>query len=213
VSVSPTPLTLDVAGQAGVPADARAVVLSVRRGGASPVEAVWAWPSGSDRPVAPSWRRASGSGSVAQVVVPLGADGRMRVAADSAGAVSLDVAGYVAAGDDRAFHPLVPQRLTKDGLRLDRRGATTVSVAGRAGVPRSATSVVVALSGSRSTGPARVQLWPRGATAPSTPDLVVPRKDSRETVSVVRLGRGGDLLLKARDARVRAELQVLGWIG
>jgi hypothetical protein len=42
---------------------------------------------------------------------------------------------------------------------------------------------------------------------------VVPRKDSRETVSVVRLGRGGDLLLKARDARVRAELQVLGWIG
>lgn len=212
LSVSPTPVTLDVAGQTGVPADARAVVLAVRRGGASPVGAVWAWPSGSDRPPAPSWRRVSGSGSVTQVVVPLGSDGRMRVAGDRAGAVSLDIAGYVAAGDDRAFHPLVPRSLARDPLQLGRHGVTTVSVAGRAGVPRRASSVVVALSASRSTGPARVLMWPRGATAPGTPDLVVPRNDSRETISVVRLGRGGDLRLKARDARVRAELQVLGWI-
>lgn len=212
LSVGTTAVTVDVAGQAGVPGDARAVVLAIRRGAASPVTGVWAWPTGSDRPSVASWRREGGSGSVAQVVVPLGTDGRIRVAADRSGLVSLDVAGYVAAGDQRAFHPLVPRTVTGAGVQLERSRAVNVSVQGRAGVPDRASAVVVALSGSRSGGLGRVRLWPRGGTEPRTADLVVPRRSSRDTVVVVRLGTGGDVRLRGDDVRVRADLQVLGWI-
>jgi hypothetical protein len=147
------------------------------------------------------------------VVVPLGADGDLRVAADRTGAVSLEVAGYVAADDARAFHPLVPRALTGDGVRLDRGRAATVSVRGRAGVPSSATAVVVALSGSRGSSSGRLVLWPRGGTEPKTADLIVPDKSARDTLAVVRLGDGGDVRIRALDAQLRADLQVLGWIG
>lgn len=213
LDVGSSPVSVDVAGRAGVPADARAVVLALRRGGDSPVGAVWAWAAGSERPNTPTWRRPRGSGSVTQVVVPLGADGGIRVAADRSGTMSLDVAGYVAADDARAFHPLVPRALTGDGVRLDRRQAATVSVRGRAGVPSGATAVVVALSGSRGSGPGRLLLWPRGGSEPTTADLIVPEGSARDTIAVVRLGDGGDLRLRSVDARLRADLQVLGWIG
>ena len=117
------------------PRTPRAVVLAIRRSGDSPVGSVSAWPAGGDQPSTPTWRRPRGSGSVSQVVVPLGTGGGIRVAADRSGPISLDVAGYVASGNDRSVHPVVPRSLLGDGVRLDKGDARTVSVRGRAGVP------------------------------------------------------------------------------
>jgi hypothetical protein len=211
VSVSSTPTTVEVAGRAGVPADARAVVLAVRRSGTSPVGAAWVWPAGADQPTQPSWRRPKGSGVVSQLIVPVGDAGAVRVAGDRAGTLSLDVAGYVAAGD-RAVRPLVPKMLIGDGVRLDAGQSRTIDVRGRMGVPSSATAVVVQISGSTPRGGGRLMVWPRGADEPRTADLIVPRDGARETVAVLRLGAGGDLRVRARDAQVRANLTVLGWI-
>ena len=97
MTMSTTARTVDVAGRAGVPDDARAVVLAVRRGGGSKVSSVWAWPESGNKPAAPAWRRARGAAHVGQVIVPLGSTGQLRVAADRSGPISLEVAGYVSA--------------------------------------------------------------------------------------------------------------------
>jgi hypothetical protein len=201
-----------VAGKAGVPSDARAVVLAVRRSGTSPVGSLWVWPTGSEQPAAPSWRRPKGSGVVSQLIVPLGDDGSVRVAADRSGPISLDVAGYVASGQERVVRPLVPKALMGDGVRLDAGQARTVDVRGRMGVPSGARAVVVQISGVTPGKGGRLMVWPRGGQEPRTADVIVPREGARETVAILRLGTGGDLRVRARDAKVRANLTVLGWI-
>ncbi len=212
LSVGPTAVAVDVAGRAGVPSDAKAVVLAIRRTAKSSVGAVWAWPAGGEKPGAPSWRRPRGSGSVSQVVVPLGAGGDIRVAADRAGSVAFDVAGYVSAGGSGSVHPVSPQALLKTGATLGKGDAKTVSVQGRAGVPSDARAVLVQLTGSAGKKQGRLMLWPRGAAEPSSADLVVPSRSSRETLAVVRIGKGGDLRLRARDATIRPNITVVGWI-
>jgi hypothetical protein len=210
--VSSSASSVDVAGRAGVPADARAVVLAIRRSGDSSVGAVWAWPTGGEQPAAATWRRPKGSGSVSQVIVPLGDDGGIRVAADRSGPISLDVAGYVAAGDSSDVHPVVPRTLIGDGVRLDKGDASTVSVRGRAGVPSGATAVVVQLTGASSKAPGRLMLWPRGSSEPSSADLIVPGGGARDTLAVMRLGKGGDLRVRSKDSTLRANLSIVGWI-
>ncbi|MCZ3387725.1 MAG: N-acetylmuramoyl-L-alanine amidase [Actinomycetia bacterium] len=212
LAVSSSAVSVDVAGRSGVPADARAVVLAIRRTGDSSVGAVWAWPNGGEQAAAATWRRPRGSGSVAQVIVPLGDNGGIRVAADRSGPISLDVAGYVAAGDSSDVHPVVPRTLIGNGVRLNKGDASTVSVRGRAGVPSDATAVVVQLTGSSSRAPGRLMLWPRGASEPRSADLIVPARGARDTLAVMRLGKGGDLRVRSRDSTLRANLSVVGWI-
>lgn len=212
LSVGTSATTVDVAGRAGVPADARAVVLAVRRGAASPVSSVWAWPESGNRPRAASWRQPTGSSSASQVIVPLGGTGRLQVAADRSGQISLQVAGYVAASSARTVHAVVPEPLARDGRPLAKGKARTVSVAGRAGVPADAKAVVLSVSGTAGGHSGALTVWPRGVKQPRTADLPLPRGGSRESVVVVRIGADGDIRLGASGAKVRGGLTLLGWV-
>jgi len=211
LSVGQSPVSVDVAGRAGVPAGARAAVLAIRRTPGSPVGAVWAWPAGSEKPGVPTWSRPQGSASVSQVVVPLGTDGQIRVAANISGSVAFDVAGYVTADGSRSVHPVVPKPLLASGKRLGPGEAVTIRVRGRADIPSDAKAVIVQLTGSAPKRQGRLMLWPRAATEPTSADLVVPAGVGRETLSVVRIGKGGDVRLRARDAALGANLTVVGW--
>jgi hypothetical protein len=204
--------TVDVAGRAGVPDDARAVVLAIRRGHNSRVSSVWAWPEGGNKPGSASWRRAPGTSTVTQVVVPLGSTGRLRLAADRAGQVAFEVAGYVASSVGRSVHPMVPRALLGDGVRLKSGNARTVSVRGRAGIPSDAEAVVVSVTGSSNKHNGRLTVWPRGSSEPRSADVVVPKRRSSETLAVVRIGKRGDLRLKANDGTLKGNLTVVGWI-
>jgi len=212
LSLSSSPVSVDVAGRAGVPANARAVVLAIRRSSSSRVGAVWAWSADGAQTATPTWRRASGNSSVSQVIVPLGSNGSIRVASDKSGPVSLDVAGYVAAGDSSDVHPLVPRSLLGGGAALGKGEATTVRVSGHAGVPTDASAVVVQLTGSSNNDAGRLKLWPRGARVPNSADLIVPARQARETLAVMRLGTGGDLRVRSEDSRLTANLSIVGWI-
>lgn len=212
LAVAPSAKTVDVAGRAGVPNDAKAVVLAIRRGSQSRVSSVWTWPESGTKPAAPTWRRASGAANVTQVIVPLGATGQLRVAADRSGPVSLEVAGYVASDTDRPVHPIVPRALLGDGAKLSAGKARTVSVRGRAGVPKAAGAVVVSVTGSSKKRSGRITVWPRGAAEPKTSDVMVPKHRTSESIAVMRIGRNGDLRLKAKDASLHGNLTVLGWI-
>jgi hypothetical protein len=210
--VDPSPVSVDVAGRAGVPAGAKAAVLAIRRTAGSPVGAVWAWPAGAEKPGAPTWSRPRGSASVSQVVVPVGDNGQIRVAANKSGSVAFDVAGYVASDGARSVHPVVPKSLLGSGKQLGKGEAERVGVRGRAGIPPEARAVVVQVTGSAGKKQGRLTLWPRGAAEPTSADLVVPARAGRETLSVLRIGKGGDVRLRARDAALRANLTVVGWI-
>lgn len=212
LSVGRSSVPVDVAGRAGVPVDAKAVVLAIRRSGGSPVGSVWAWPAGADRPGVPTWSRGRGTASVSQVVVPLGGNGGIRVAANRSGSVAFDVAGYVASDGTRSVHPVVPKSLLGTGKRLGKGDVRTVSVRGRAGIPSGAKAVLVQLTGSAGKKPGRLTIWPRAASEPKSADLVVPARAGRETLSVLRLGKGGDVRLRARDAALSANLTIVGWI-
>ena len=114
--------------------------------------------------------------------------------------------------DDRAVHAVVPRALLGDGVSLRRGSARTVSVAGRAGVPNDAKAVVVSVTGSAQKRSGRLMVWPRGSSEPRTADVLVPKRRSSESLAVVRLGVAGDLRLKARDATLRGNVTVVGWI-
>ncbi|HEX5018301.1 MAG TPA: hypothetical protein VFX15_12040, partial [Actinomycetes bacterium] len=207
-----TATTVDIAGRAGVPADAKAVVLAIRRGSQSRVTSVWAWPESGTKPGSPTWRRATGTPHASQVIVPLGSTGDLRVAADRTGPISLEIAGYVAGDSHSSVHATVPRTLLGDGVNLSRGKARTVSVRGRVGVPTDATAVVVSVTGSATKRTGRLTVWPRGGVEPKTSDVWVPKRRSSESVAVLRIGKRGDLKLKAKDASLRGNLTVLGWI-
>jgi hypothetical protein len=211
LGLTTTPQTVDIAGRAGVPDEARAVVLVVRRGSPSKVGSVWAWPESAKKPSAPVWQRPVGAPNVSEVVVPLGATGRLRVASDRSGPVSLEVAGYVASRLGRGLHQEVPRALLGDGVKIARGDSRIVSVAGRAGVPKDAQSVVVAVSGSAPKAGGRLTVWPRGSRPPHTSDVSVAGGRGSESVVVVGLGHRGDLRLGASGATLRGNLTLLGW--
>ena len=119
--------TVDVAGRAGVPNDAKAVVLAIRRGPKSRGELGVDMARERNQAVAAlTWRLARGPRTVTQLIVPLGSTGALRLAADRSGPVSLQVAGYVASDTDRPVHPIVPRALLGDGAKLSAGKARTV---------------------------------------------------------------------------------------
>jgi hypothetical protein len=99
-----------------------------------------------------------------------------------------------------------------DGVKVTKGHVRTVSVDGRAGVPSDARAVVVSVTGSAEKRSARVTVWPRGASEPSSSDLMVPRHRSSGSVVVLRIGRDGDVRLSARQGTIHGNLTVLGWI-
>jgi len=213
LSVDAGGVNIDVAGQAGVPSDARAVMLNVRRSANSKVGQVWAWPTGGDRPVPSTWTRSAGSAAAGMVVVPLGGGDQIRVAGDRAGQVSLDVVGYVAGSSEQSFHPMVPRRISREGLRIGRGDTANLSVRGRAGVPASARSVVVHVTGLNPRDKAQLTVWPRGRARPSPANLYIPKRVERDGMAIVRLGDRGDIRVHAAGSAVGTRVIVLGWIG
>jgi hypothetical protein len=212
LSVGQDPVGVVIAGRAGVPSDARAVVLNVRRPSGSKVSSVWAWRAGAAKPGPSSWRRGHGGPTAQRVIVPIGDAGEIRVAADRVGKIGLDVAGYVAAGDQRKLHPVVPRQLTKSGLRIKRGHSVNVSVRGRAGVHTDATAALVEVTGINPSHSAGITVWARGHTRPHPADLLVPRRQSRETLALVPIGDRGDIRVHAASGSAGVRVTVVGWV-
>ena len=72
--------------------------------------------------------------------------------------------------------------------------------------------MLVQVTGSAGKKYGSLTVWPRGAAEPRSSDLVVPKNSSRETQAVLRIGKAGDIRVRAKAARVRANLTVVGWI-
>jgi hypothetical protein len=201
-------LTLKVAGRGGVPADGGAAVLNVTATGAAGSGFVTVYPCDSPQPLASSLNFRSSTSVANTVVTNLSATGTVCLFVGGSGPVDLvtDVVGVFPAGS--GYHPLTPARVldtrpgesTVDGKQLgagaSAPGSTlALPVAGRGGVPATATSVVLNVTVDGASGSGFVTVHPCDGPLPLASNLNFVAGASAANGSVVPLAADGTVCL------------------
>jgi len=153
------------------------------------------------------------------VLVPVGAGGIVRVHVFGASTHLLaDVAGWYSHDPTRpgdGFSGVRPTRLLD--TRHDGAGAfvagerRTLRVAGVAGVPTGATSVVVNMTAVAPSGTGYVTAHPTGSPVPDVSNLNLTAGVTRPNLSVVRVGSGGSIDLGVAEASTHLLVDILGY--
>ena len=174
-------ISLPVANQGGVPANATAVVVNLTATSTDAAGYFAAFPEGTTWPGVSNLDWDLKSSTVAGLaVVPLGTDGNISIKVHGTSQVIADVFGYFTADTTGSeFTGVTPSRL------LDTRYATGIStktpipagntvvlqVTGKAGVPSGAKAVVLNLTVTGTVGAGFLTAWADGSTTPPTSNL------------------------------------------
>ncbi len=201
--VSAVPRTFAVAGRGGVPATATAVTGILTVTGSTSGGYVALGPLATATPSTSTLNFPRGDTRATGVTVTLGAGGTLSAVFRGSGgttALVFDVTGYFTPDTSGATYvALTPVRLldTRTGNGLGGAFVSAVprtfAVAGRGGVPATATAVTGILTVTGSTSGGYVALGPLATATPSTSTLNFPRGDTRATGVTVTLGAGGTL--------------------
>jgi hypothetical protein len=204
---------VQIAGRAGVPADATAAVVGVTAVGAARPAFVTVWPAGSDRPLA-STLNVSGSDPVANMaLVPLGPGGRVSLFAQNSVDLIVDVQGYVtgAAATSSAaglFVPLPPARVadSRDNLGLARMGAffdQELALAGFGGVPTDGVSAVAAnFTVTETRAPGFLSVYPSRTQRPLVSTLNFTAGSTVAAFGLPKVGTNGLGMVTMKQADV-----------
>ena len=227
-AVAGSTLRLDVAGRGGVPADADAVVLNVTATAGSIGGFVTVFACDTAQPLASSVNFGAASSVANTVVTDMSADGKVCLFVGGAGAVDLvaDVNGYIPAGS--GYHALMPARLldtrpgesTVDGKavggRFDRAPGSTLvlPIAGRGGVPATATSVVLNVTADGASGSGFVTVHPCDGPLSRASNLNFVAGTSIANGAIVPLAADGTVCLFVGGAgSVHLIVDVSGYFG
>ncbi|MCB0997442.1 MAG: peptidoglycan DD-metalloendopeptidase family protein [Acidimicrobiales bacterium] len=200
-------LAVPVAGRAGVPADAVAVVANVTATNTLGNGYLTVWPTGEQRPLTSSLNHRAGETVGNLVIARLGPDGAVNVYSHAGAHVIIDVQGYYVPAETATagrMVPLAPTRLfdtrsapAPQGI-VPSRGTVTVQATGRAGVPASGvTAVVVNLTATQALGPGYVTAW-SGTTVqpPAAATLNIPGSGTTvANLAIVPLAPNGTFAL------------------
>ena len=175
-------LRLDVAGRGGVPDSASAVVLNVTATRSAGNGYATVYPCGSVRPSASSINFTPGVTIANGIISAVGSDGEVCIYTSEETHLIVDVNGFFPA--NAQYTPLNPPRLleTRSGRStVDGRYVATGSgaagsvlrldVAGRGGVPDSASAVVLNVTATRSAGNGYATVYPCGSVRPSASSI------------------------------------------
>jgi hypothetical protein len=216
-------LRLPVAGRAGVPADARSVVLSVTADAAREPGFVAVHACDLPRPNASTLNYSAGETIANAAVTRLGADGD--VCLHTAGATDLlvDVTGWFV-GDSAAVLLDGPRRVVDTragtstidgqfrGIGVRPAGAALeLVVAGRAGVPADAGAVLLNVTVDAARQPGFVTLFPGGADRPTASNLNYAVGDTIANAAITRVGANGDVCVFTSGA-ADLVVDVVGWL-
>lgn len=204
-------IEVQVAGRAGVPADASAAILNVTVTETQAPGFVTVWPCGTDRPTASSLNFVAGSTVANGVIAKIGAGGKVCLFVSNPTQLIVDVAGYFSAGSPYA--PLVPARV------LDTRGTgqtvdgqsqgggvaalgsvTQVQITGRAGVPSDAGAAVLNVTVTDATAPGFVTVFPCGSDTPNASSLNYVTGSTVPNNVIAKMGDGGKVCLFTSQA-------------
>jgi hypothetical protein len=211
-----------VAGAAGVPADADAVVLNATVTRTTTASHLTIWPSGEARPTASSINWDPGWTIANAVTVKVGGAGSVSVYnAQGATDVVLDVVGYYRDGDGAGFTAVTPRRVQDSradgpavGLHRSPWIANTrrdVPIAGVGGVPDDAVAVALNVTATNTTSPSFLTVWPAGQPRPLASSLNWDRDWTIPNAVTVAIGTGGAISVYNDAGRTDVVIDVVGW--
>ncbi len=217
---------LQVTGRNGVPADALAVVLNVT--GVSPDRKtnvrVYPTPAASEDqapPLVSNLNLLPGRDQPNLVTVAVGEGGRVRLYTQTADLnLVADLAGYYSETGVDGYVALAPTRIADSrsafgltGGRLVAGTTAFLQVAGHAGVPVTADSVVLNVTSVRPDRLSNVRVFPQSAsgTVPLVSNLNVVAGRDEPNLVIVRLGTGGAVGLYSQSASLHAVVDVAGY--
>jgi Pro-kumamolisin, activation domain len=167
-------VSLAVANQGGVPANATAVVLNLTATGTTGSGYFAAYPEGDAWPGVSNvdWYH-TGSTLAGLAVVPLGSDGNVSIKVSGTSHVIADVFGYFTAGTGAEFTGVAPTRLldTRSTGAVQSGHEVSLQVTGRAGIPSGVKAVVLNVTVTGTTGNGFLTAWADGSTKPPTSNL------------------------------------------
>ena len=234
--VARVPLTIDVAGQFGVPGDASAVVVNVTAIRPSATGYVTVYPAGAAVPTASNLNVRTGQVVPGLVEVGVGTAGGVSVVANVGTDLAIDLEGYVTPGGSSGaglYNPLPgparicdtragnPSGLTggdaqcdgtsEDGSRLAAGTPLDVTVDGHGGVPASGVSAVVL--NVTVTAPAAhgyLTAYPQGTAAPTASNLNFAAGETVPNRVIVPVSVTGQVSFVANQA-TDVLVDVSGW--
>jgi len=198
-------MRMKVAGVAGVPADASAVLLNVTVVRAQAPGYLTVFPAGRTMPATSNINFTPQSIVPNSVVCDLGPDGAVEFAS-SAGAVDLvvDLNGWFAATPSTAaagFCSVPPRRIadTREGIAFARSAGpgevAVLPVAGVGDVPADATAVVLNVTVTEPSEAGYLTVWPTGAVMPPTSSVNWQPGETAPNLVVAGVGSGGTVSL------------------
>ena len=210
--------TVAVAGVAGIPADADAVVVNLTVTGTTAASHLTAWPEGGTAPDVSNLNWPAGDTIANLAIVKVGTGGTIRLRNNSGQAqVLADVAGWFRGGPGGSrFTPTHPTRI------LDTRGGGVVSPTRfgpgeqrtiPAEVPAGATAVVLNLTGVFATAPTHLTAWPDGQALPTASNLNLPSGVVRPNAATTGLSPAGAFALRNNSGTVDVLADTFGYYG
>jgi N-acetylmuramoyl-L-alanine amidase len=205
---------LPVAGRAGVPTNASAVALNVVA--VNPSRDGWLVVYPCDR----GWGGTSTVNFTARntianlAVTKLAGNGSVCLYADAATDVVVDITGGFP--DGGAYTPIAPVRImdTRAALmhkRLDDEDTNEVVIRGMAGIPSTATAVVLNLTVTNPSDAGFITLYPCAQIRPDTSNLNFEAGDSIPNLTLTQIGVNGCLRLY-NEVAADAIVDVVGWV-
>ncbi|MFB7619762.1 hypothetical protein [Kitasatospora sp. NPDC056181] len=212
-------VTLQVAGRAGVPqTGVRAVVLNVTVTEPKADGHLTVWPSGGARPDSSNLNWTAGLTVPNHVVVPVGADGRVKLfnAAGDTTHLIADVFGYYS--DDPAaatFHSAGPKRMfdTRTTGAVGPGASTTLDLSGSRDLAH-AKAVVLNVTVTEPTEAGHLTVWPSGTARPDASNLNWTQGRTVANLVTVPVGADGKVEFANRSGgSTQVIVDLLGYFG
>lgn len=217
---------LPIAGTAGVPLDATAVVVNVTSTQASSSNAyLTMWPGGFPTPFASTLNLQAGATVASSATLRLGGGGvNLRTNIGSTHLV-VDVLGYYMAEGGDGFESTQPQRALDTrygpvpparsvGQPLTGPGALRLPLAGELGVPADATAVAVNITATQSTtNLGYLTVWPADDPRPVASNLNLQPGFNVANLAVVELGADGAIDIFTNSGSTHVVVDVVGYYG
>lgn len=207
-----------IAGLAGVPSGATAVVANVTATDADAAGFVTVWPAGGARPNASSLNIERASGTIANLVtMPLGTTGALSLFSQSGTHLIVDLLGYyvpvTAPVSSGRFQAIPTVRVLDTRTNGAAPAVVDFSLGSVAGIPAGrASALVVNLTATGSSDAGFVTMWPtaRGAQPPTSNLNVDGPGQTRANQVIVAVGDGTIRIATATGAHVLVD--VVGYL-
>ncbi|MFN8021952.1 MAG: DUF1501 domain-containing protein [Acidimicrobiales bacterium] len=210
---------LQVTGRGGVSDECEAVALNVTATEPSAASYLTVWPSGQDKPLASSVNMAPRQTVPNMVLAKVGDGGRVSIYNHSGTThVVVDVLGCFGAGVSSKFVSLSPSRVldTREGTGAPKsplgRGALTLQLAGRGGVPSGgASAVLLNVTAVTPTAGTFVTVFPTDVERPNASNLNASAGQVVPNMVIARLGPDGAAEIYNNSGSVDLVADVMGY--